>query len=157
MNWTNFRLFIKEQKWGIIFSLASVYLSITLVGPVTSLNKFITNIPVLNLLIKPIPLYVLPLSLIIFWIVYRTFNYIKVQRRQLKILTADYGSGNTFVDITNQLNNLVVDNKLNVTMSNGILGFDPTPNVLKIGHITYESDGKILTKKYVEGEVVDLP
>ncbi|HHT9139092.1 MAG TPA: hypothetical protein ACFYEK_17855 [Candidatus Wunengus sp. YC60] len=73
------------------------------------------------------------------------------------IISATYGSGNTFIDITTQVNELVIDNKLKIVLSNGIPGYDPTPGKVKIGKIKFELNKKIIIKTYREGEAINLP
>jgi hypothetical protein len=73
----------------------------------------------------------------------------------LKIIKATYGSGETFLDITDQLNKLVNKGKLKIVLNNDIAG-DPTPGSVKVGKIKYELNGKIFEKDYTENDTVEL-
>ena len=101
------------------------------------------------------------ISLILFiavvWLYNIVYRLIILSHRRFKIIKAEYGSGNTFVDITNQLNDLVIDNMLNVKLSNGILGYDPAPNVLKYVKIKYQLNKNFFNKKFIEGKMINLP
>ena len=68
-----------------------------------------------------------------------------------------YGTGKTFIDITSQLNDLIINNRLNVTLSNGIPGKDPAPGKIKIGKIKYQLGDQTKDKKYKERDVINLP
>ena len=104
-----------------------------------------------------IPIYSIIFFFIVVWIMYKIYRKFLLSRRDFKIISAEYGSGNKFVDMTNQLNDYVVDNKLKITLSNGILGFDPTPGIVKIGKIKYQNNNKISDTKYKESDTIDLP
>ena len=80
----------------------------------------------------------------------------EVRKRKLEILHATYGKNESQIDITNELNNSVNSNSLNIVLSNNIAG-DPCPGIPKIGKIQYQYNGKILQRDYVEGEVIILP
>ena len=121
-------------------------------APVSSLIFFLTSA-----LLFQVPVYSILVFTVVVWFIYKTFNKITLSRRELKIVKAEYGSGTTFTDVTSQLNDLVIDNKLTVTLSNGIPGFDPTPGVLKYGKIKYEYDNKVKEKKVTEGKEIVIP
>jgi hypothetical protein len=77
-------------------------------------------------------------------------------RRGLVVLQARYGKDGRSKDITDPLNAAIVDNRLEMTLSNDIAG-DPAPGTPKIGNIKYRYKGRIYEKEYVETEVVKLP
>jgi hypothetical protein len=130
------------------------------------LGKIISNINfnakgfllfLLNILKIKIPIAGLLLGAFIAW--FSIIFYRKVfvfRRRRLKILRAYYGLGDKFIDITNELNEAIIDNKLNIVLSNNIAG-DPYVTKVKIGKIKYQFDGKENYREYREGEVIELP
>ncbi len=103
-----------------------------------------------------IPVYSLLLSLGIVWLSYKIYRYYKVNKRIFKVLNATYGSGNTFVDITDKLNDIVEYNKLKTVLSNALAG-DPTPGIKKVGKINYIFNNKTSYKEYEELDTVELP
>lgn len=91
------------------------------------------------------------------WLYNKIYHLIMFNNKKLEILKADYGSGTIFIDITNQLKDLIDNNRINMKLSNGILGYDPTPNVIKHMKITYKWNDKTFNKKFIEGKMIDLP
>lgn len=149
---------------GFIIYILKEWLSNLLNPLLTGFNqnlieKFI--LPILHfiesILLFKVPIYSILLFGVIGWSIYKIIFVIKSKRQLFKIIKAEYGSGNIFFDITNQLNDLVIDNKLNITLSNAIYGRDPIPGKLKIGKIKYQLNDRILEKKYKEGQAVNLP
>lgn len=162
---------IKSKKFSFLSGALSLALTIwaqTILGPL--LTKFTTYLfekstgPTLAIInfIKfifniNVPVYSIALFIAIIWLIYKVGNAIILSKRELKIIKADYGSGNVWCDITNQLNDFIVNNKLNITLSNSICGKDPVPHTLKIGKITYRLGKKTFTNKYKEEENIKLP
>jgi len=74
----------------------------------------------------------------------------------LKIISAFYGKNDTYIDVTNNLNEAIKDNKLSIIASNDIAG-DPihgTPKELKV---VYSLGYGIETIVLKEGELLTLP
>ena len=88
-----------------------------------------------------IPLFAILLSLAVFWLFYLAYKNWKIGKHGLKIIKAKYGSGDSFVDITSELNSRVIDDKLNIVIDNSIAG-DPLPGTLKKALITFSHNGK---------------
>lgn len=135
-------LFVKFNQYLIEKSIAPISFMVILVSSILNIR---------------VPVYSILLFGIIAWFVYKVFRPIVSSHRKFKIVKADYGSGTKLIDITDQLNNLVVDNKLKIKLSNGISGLDPTPGTLKTGRIKYQLNNKIFERKYLEGNIINLP
>lgn len=104
-----------------------------------------------------IPVYLIALFFATTWLLLKFYNFIILRRRKLKILKAEYGSGTTFVDVTTQLNNFVVNDKISIPLRNSIVGVDPTPGTVKVAKIRYEINGKEHKSQVVEQEMINLP
>ena len=76
----------------------------------------------------------------------------------LRILEAVYGAGDSVVDVTAQLQELVHKGGLLFTVSNGLFG-DPCPNQLKTLRFTYQlpGDDRQYTEQVPEHQFVSLP
>lgn len=144
-----------------------IWLSLLLTPSFTKFNQYLVEksvAPITRLIISivsifgiKVPVYSILLFVIIVRIIYNVSRAVMLSRREFKIIKAEYGSGTTFLDITDQLNDLVIDNNLNITLSNGIPGLDPTPGTVKLGKIKYQSGSQIVDRKYKEGDTVSLP
>ena len=88
--------------------------------------------------------------------VYKIFERIKTSKRKLRIIKAVYGRDLVWLDITNELNRAVENDKLIIVLSNNIAG-DPLVGVQKIGVIKYQYDGKIEEETFIEGVTINLP
>lgn len=77
-------------------------------------------------------------------------------RNKLRILEAKYGRGNVFADITKELNNRIKNGRLQVTITNQIVG-DPLKGTEKEAVILYEYDGDIGKMTVPEGQTIILP
>lgn len=125
----------------------------------SALSRWITT--VFTLLNTQVPLYLIILSStlasVVIYFVRKFYRDRKIKISKLKILSAEYGSGSTFVNITDRLNDLVSDDKLRVTLSNGIPGIDPTPGLVKFAKIKYENAGRIEEEKVTEGKEIEIP
>lgn len=104
-----------------------------------------------------IPVYLVILSILVVLLVYKFILTIILRYQNFKVIKALYGAKTTRVDIANQLNNLIVDNKLDTILSNAICGRDPAPHTLKTCEITYQVGNKTRIKKYKETERIKLP
>jgi len=74
----------------------------------------------------------------------------------IKILSAKYGANQKYTDLTAILASRLSGGTLSVNAENDLAG-DPCPNVLKELVVEYEQDGKRLTKRVSEHEVLSLP
>lgn len=73
-----------------------------------------------------------------------------------KILKAIYGVEGNDVDVTQKLNDLIVDGKLSTQATNALAG-DPAPGTPKFLEIEYKSQEGKLSKKFAESEQINLP
>ncbi len=165
------KILIKKYGRKTVISGITVILGIwltTLLTPLfNKLNQFLiekSRDPILSLIIFitsklniKVPVYSILLFILIAWLIFKFIRILTLSRRRFKIIKAEYGSGTTFVDITNQLNNFVIDNKISVLLTNSIAGLDPTPGVVKVAKIKYELNGKKFDKKIIEGKIINLP
>jgi hypothetical protein len=80
-------------------------------------------------------------------------------RGQLQILSAKYGSGRQQVDVTNRLQNLVSNGRINVRVNNGSMAVaDPAPQQPKNLFVSYSvGNGKRQTVTIQEGSYLTLP
>lgn len=76
--------------------------------------------------------------------------------KQLKVLSAIYGTEKKNIDIASELNSLINEDELNVLASNDIAG-DPHPGILKEVKIKYIYQGREGEKGFKEGETIKLP
>ncbi|MFC1975963.1 hypothetical protein ACFLXQ_06160 [Chloroflexota bacterium] len=74
----------------------------------------------------------------------------------LKIIKAEYWTQKERLDVTNELREMIVDNKLKTIISNNIKG-DPDPGTKKRLSIEYEFNNITVTKEYTEGDKVVIP
>jgi len=77
--------------------------------------------------------------------------------RGLVILRAEYGAGNSWVDITERLQARVVVNRLNVRVNNDLAGDDPARNRPKSLRLRYQIDGREQRRTVAEGQRLTLP
>jgi hypothetical protein len=89
-------------------------------------------------------------------IIYRIYRYYKYKKNKLRILDATYGIDSKFINITNELNKAVIDNKLKIILSNNIAG-DPHKGKVKKGKIKYSFNDKESEKEFSENDLIDLP
>ncbi len=76
--------------------------------------------------------------------------------RNLVITAARYGFRDHRVDVTKQLNDAIVNDKLHVLVGNQLAG-DPSPNTPKDIVIEYRFKNQTLNKTAKEGDTLDLP
>jgi hypothetical protein len=73
------------------------------------------------------------------------------------VVRADYGSGNTWRDVTGQVATLVRNNQLNFRVSNSALGVDPAPGAVKQLRLQVRSErGDVQTITFRENDTVNL-
>lgn len=75
---------------------------------------------------------------------------------RLELMEAFYGSPNKTIEVTKQLEEKIIDNKLNFIVSNEIAG-DPDPGIVKKLRIIWQYSGEVLEKEFDEGQIVNLP
>lgn len=105
-----------------------------------------------------IPVYSILAFVVILWVVLKSKAYIKykIGKNNLKIVYADYGSPDRKITITNELNASIIENKLNIVLSNNIAG-DPHPGVRKKSKIIYKYNGEEHTTEADEDQIIKLP
>ncbi len=74
----------------------------------------------------------------------------------LLVISAVYGSGDKFVDVTHRVNDLLRDQEAVFRASPRLLGADPTPGWNKALVIVYEHDGRRRTFSVGEGGEVSV-
>jgi hypothetical protein len=89
-------------------------------------------------------------------IIWKIYFYITYHKNNLKIYKAVYGNNDRWIDITQELNQAISKNKLNIVLSNKIAG-DPIHGIQKIGKVKYSYDDMISVREYIEGDSVVLP
>ena len=78
------------------------------------------------------------------------------EQDKLRVLRADYGADNITIDISEQLNSNIINDKLVIKITNEIAG-DPVENFPKKLEIEYSYRGKIDSVAINEGEFLNLP
>lgn len=76
---------------------------------------------------------------------------------KFKILKAVYGVPKKNTDVTERLNELVVDESLNTRATNALVPIDPAPGVPKLLEVEYENEGEKSSKQFAENDLVILP
>ena len=155
MTFSKFKLQIKKYWIKILSFIVLVYLSRLLNSFFDTIDSIFLNKLISFFTIK-IPIYSLLFGLLSVWFFYAFYRKIKYSHNKLKILKATYGKNGKYIDITNELNNAVDDDKLKIVLSNAIAG-DPIVRTHKEGVINYEHNGKTSDRTYKEGEVIELP
>lgn len=74
----------------------------------------------------------------------------------LVIIAANYGSGDHRLDVTKQLNDAIIDDKLHIFAGNQLAG-DPCPNVSKDLWVSWQYKNQKFNRTVREGETLDLP
>jgi len=75
---------------------------------------------------------------------------------KFRVIKGAYGAGELIKDVTQELSNLIKDDRLTTTASNAFVG-DPAPGTPKFLVIEYEFNGVKSEIKFSENEVVTLP
>lgn len=138
-------VFIVSKLFNFLFGLFSNYHN----GFLNFLNKIVG-------FSISIPVYSIVLFIILIILIPRIYNLIKIKNRKLKIIKATYFTDSRSINITNELNNAIEDNKLKIVLSNNIAG-DPHYGVVKKGKIKYKIKGHEKEKEYKEGDIIELP
>ena len=81
---------------------------------------------------------------------------IQVQSGDLEVLEARYGSSQKSIDIAQNLNDNIKNNKLSMIVSNEIAG-DPDVGIVKSLKIRYRYQGREYERLFQEGGKIDLP
>lgn len=148
----------KDKLPGIFFIILFTYISTKLLDYLTTWagnNGSRSFVKLINYKVN-IPVLLLVIGIVMVYLISRfRFNAI-LKRRSLKILSAKYGANDSYVDITEELNKAVVDNKLAILISNEIAG-DPIPGIRKVATVHYEYNGKKENINKNEMEVLVLP
>ena len=84
-------------------------------------------------------------------------NIIPDNDNELKIVKASYGANDKFVDLKNELNNLIIDNKLEYTGDYNVLKKDPIFGTPKTLTLEYVYQGRIYDKIYNENDDIKIP
>ena len=103
-----------------------------------------------------IPLYAIVLFIFLTPFLSKLYNIVKVRNKKLKVISATYFTDLHSINITNELNNAIEDNKLKIVLSNNIAG-DPRKGVIKKSKIKYKFNGQEDQKEYKEGDLIVLP
>lgn len=74
----------------------------------------------------------------------------------LQIVSARWGSGSNFQNVTQRLQGMVRNNRLSIKVTPQNLG-DPTPGVSKTLIVDYRYQNRQQNVKRVEGEMLNLP
>ncbi len=73
------------------------------------------------------------------------------------VVRADYGSGNTWRDVTSQVSSMIHNNQLNFQVTNDGLGGDPAPGQVKQLRLQVRSErGDVQTMTFRENDIVNL-
>jgi hypothetical protein len=75
----------------------------------------------------------------------------------LEIIKAEYGTEKEREDVTGKLIKLIKNNKLEIIVSNEILGVHPDPGIRKSLYIKYKFNGEIIEYKCRERDRVVIP
>jgi hypothetical protein len=75
----------------------------------------------------------------------------------LKIIDAQYGANGSYVDITSQLSSKIINNTLNIKITNDLAPKDPVPGVAKEAKVKYSFNGEEKEIVVKEKEVLNLP
>ena len=73
------------------------------------------------------------------------------------MVRAEYGSGNSYRDVTSQVSSMIQNNQLNFRVTNDGLGGDPAPGQVKTLRLQVRSErGDVQTMTFREGDTVNL-
>ena len=98
------------------------------------------------------------LILVIFvFVIYKIIHIISFSKKPFKIIKATYGTDNKHADVTKRLNNCIVGDKLEIHLTNSVVGIDPVYGVKKYAHIKYKNCDKISNIKVKEHEPIKIP
>ena len=103
-----------------------------------------------------IRIYQILLFIFIWFFISGVYREIKNRNLKLKIIEAKYFTEIHSVDITNELNDAIENNKLKIVLSNNIAG-DPHKGVVKKATIKYRFNGQENQKEFQEESLIQLP
>jgi len=103
-----------------------------------------------------IPLYAIVVFILLTILISKLYNIIKIKNKKLKIISATYYTELKSIDITDELNDAIENNKLKIILSNNIAG-DPHKGAVKKGKIKYIFNGEEDQKEYQEDDLIKLP
>lgn len=75
--------------------------------------------------------------------------------KDLRIISALYGKGETYIEVKAELSKSIVDNSIDITVDNTIAG-DPIPGTVKELKVIYTYGDAILTKVIPEGGILKI-
>lgn len=81
-----------------------------------------------------------------------------IKEKSLEIIAAKYGTGTEEheLDITDKISGLILNSKLQVVVTNELVGGDPHEGVVKDLNVTYRLNGLEVNKTVKEGQVLKL-
>ncbi len=86
-----------------------------------------------------------------------SFLFAQYGGNRYTVLRADYGSGNSWRDVTSQVTSKIQNNQLNFQVTNDGLGGDPAPRAVKQLRLQVRSErGDVQTMTFREGDQVSL-
>lgn len=85
-----------------------------------------------------------------------TLNRIDHEARTLKIHKAYYGTGTNKREVTQRLQQQIIDNKIIGTVNNEFIGVDPAPGEQKTLEIIFSKQGMVNILTYVEGSPIEI-
>ncbi len=163
---------IKDQWWffiaaSIIIPILSRIINKIKISDISDIYFFgirIVSAPLykatvllLELLKTKVNLFSILSGLLLSLLLIRVYKrYFIFNKRGLRIIDAWYGKNDQKINITRELNNSIVGDKLKIVLSNNIAG-DPVFGIEKEGVVNYIHNKNRLEKKYKENEVIDLP
>ncbi len=75
----------------------------------------------------------------------------------LQILRADYGGGNSYMDVTSRLSSMIQGGQLSLQINNNTMGGDPAVGQDKTLQIQYKYNGRVAQIAVSEGNYLRLP
>jgi len=152
------------QLW---LALASLFVGAFL----SNLPLFISNNDNSNILVIVIFYCSLVLSLIsVVFLIKSGIKFSKVKSKlfvkitdfkeidtSLKIIDAQYGANEIYVDITSQLLSKINNNRLNIKITNDLVSKDPTPGIAKEAKVKYSFNGEEKVIIVKEKDILNLP
>jgi len=115
--------------------------------------------PIVKFLTNEVPVYLVAAVLLGLLAVIYLFFYFILKFSKFTIVEAKYGASRKYIDIANDLSKHIRDNRLNIELTNAIIGNDkdPVPHTTKICSVKYRVGRRGFTKTYTEGEFIKLP
>lgn len=157
MNMQKFFIKYRDRWWSALIGLFLVWLLNKLLDK--TFSKIDTGYildKIIYFLNYKVSILAVFLGVATYSLIFRVYLRIKAGKRNFKILHAIYGINNLWINITSELNNSVLENQLNIILSNNIAG-DPAPGIRKVGIISYEYNGQKFQNNFTEGQAINLP